>query len=84
MGEGGEAWGRGMDKSTTFICNSQSKKPLSEGLSHQMEECNWNGGWSRVVQCFFLNFSLKSLLQYVYHFYLFMKCMYSSFHNNNK
>ena len=39
-----------MDKSTTFIRNSQSDKPLSEGFSHQMEKYNRNGRWSRVAQ----------------------------------
>ena len=52
-----------MDKGTTFICNSQSDKPLSEELSHQMEECNRNGRWSKVAQCLILNFSLKSLFK---------------------
>ena len=62
-----------MDQSTTFICNCNSDKPLSEGLSHQMEECNRNGRWSRIAQCLILNFSPKSLLMYVHLFiYLFI------------
>ena len=40
----------------------QSNKPLSEGLPHQMEECNWNGRWSGVVHYLCLNVMLTSLL----------------------
>ena len=35
--------GTRMDESMTFIYNPQSNKPLSEGLSHYMEMCNWIG-----------------------------------------
>ena len=41
---------------------------LVEGLSHQMEECNKNGRWSRVAQSHPELLSFKSLLLYVYLF----------------
>ena len=58
-----------VDKSTNFIHNSQSNKPLSERFLHQLEECNRNGRWSRVAQSLLIpNFCRKSLLLYAYLF----------------
>ena len=60
-----------IDESTTFICYTQSNKPLSEELSHQMEECNWYGRWSRVAHYLCLNVMLRNLYHLsLHHFYL--------------
>ena len=57
--------------------NMQSNKPLSEGLSHQIQECNWYGRWSRVVHYLCLNVMLKNLYRsFISLSFLFIICWF--------
>ena len=63
-----------MDKSTTFICNSQSDKPLSEGLSHQMEEWTMEQSYIIIFACLFIHLFIYSMIVYYIFNIITMSC----------